>query len=527
LWLTIEALLRSSPKISYGVKDGAFEIHGASLHSESGRVQFLGEHPSKNQLLMERPPDEVCRTADDPPVPAEEALVTLFSGNARYASGFGGQTQVRDQEVLFKLSEGGQNPIAVVIGCADSRAPIEILFDMRPGDLFILRNAGNTCTSGENTIIGSAEYAIANLRSKLVVVTGHTKCGAVTAAIDLARQGKSADQSTSIGKVLRNIMDSAVEAVRRLPEGSVSEQVKLATRLNVFATMQKVMTHSSIIKAGVVSMDLQVHGAVYDLFTGKIEWLGEHPEQEKIVGAQMPFHKWKVQPYSSGSNSPDGRGVASEALERLREGNKLFLQGKFPPPHTQTEFDEPFAIIVGGSEVRIPIEQVFSVQPGALVVQRTLGGIDRFKTGTGDTFTGSIEFAVLRYQPKLLVVLGESSSFTVDAALEQLSGAPAPTVAQQRILTDQMVSVLRAVRQVEGENVLTAAGKTRKIKKLAVELSALYTIEQLLASPVIRNAVQSHAMEMHIAMLNKRTGRVEFLGEHPILDAVLQQHNME
>lgn len=68
----------------------------------------------------------------------------IFAGNRRYSTGMGGRGSALDEALLSQLSEGGQNPFSVVLGCADSRAPIEILFDVRPGDLFVLRNAGNT-----------------------------------------------------------------------------------------------------------------------------------------------------------------------------------------------------------------------------------------------------------------------------------------------------------------------------------------------------------------------------------------------
>merc|ERR1719272_1820069 len=139
---------------------------------------MLGEHPSKKLLLAECPSSDVIRTADDPPVPAEEALATMYAGNRRYCSGMGGLvTGTMDKQLLMQLSEGGQNPISVVLGCADSRAPIEILFDVRPGDLFVLRNAGNICSEKSGgSIIGSAEYAIIHLRTKFMVITGHTSC---------------------------------------------------------------------------------------------------------------------------------------------------------------------------------------------------------------------------------------------------------------------------------------------------------------------------------------------------------------
>merc|ERR1712100_498365 len=125
-------------------------------------------------------------------------------------------------------------------------------------------------------LVGSAEYAITVLRSRLIVVTGHTQCGAVTAAVQLGRRKEGADASTSIGQVLDNIMRSAVSAVQQLPDASEAEQIKLATKLNVYNTMEKLITSSPTVKKGILAGQLQVHGAIYDLFTGEVNWLDQH-----------------------------------------------------------------------------------------------------------------------------------------------------------------------------------------------------------------------------------------------------------
>ena len=310
VWRTIELLLTSSAAINQAVTDGRLQVQGAYLVVETGKVMMLGEHPSKKLLLAECPSSDVIRTADDPPVPAEEALATMYAGNRRYCSGMGGLvTGTMDKQLLMQLSEGGQNPISVVLGCADSRAPIEILFDMRPGDLFVLRNAGNTCEATQGSLIGSAEYAIAHLRTKLLVVSGHTKCGAVTAAVDLIRNAvrrvrqerlsgeaslrsstlseteappspglhgrvKSLDHISlteklgSIGSVIAAIAEQAKQAVMSMPSATLEEQVKLATKLNVFATIEKMVQNSPLILEGVKRNEIELHGAIYDIFTG-------------------------------------------------------------------------------------------------------------------------------------------------------------------------------------------------------------------------------------------------------------------
>jgi len=347
-------------------------------------------HPSQALLLEKMPTGDVIRTADSPPVPAEEARAALYSGNRRFAVGNGGKMKTMNEELMMQLTEGGQLPVSIVLGCADSRAPIEILFDVRPGDLFVLRNAGNTCASAKGSLIGSAEYAIGPLNCKFLVVTGHTKCGAVTAAVQtVLAGGDTAAIAGSIGKVLDDIVECAKEAVALLPDGTLAEQVTLATKLNVFATMKKLLTFSDIVRDAATSGDLQLDGGVYDIFNGEMEWLGEHPDLPEIIGAELPVFQFKNAPYETSTADVVGKTAGAEsALQRLRRGNQRFMDGTYTPPSSSAEISEPFAIVVGGGEVRVPIEKIFDVNSGDLVVQRVMGNI---AGRTGGTLFASLE----------------------------------------------------------------------------------------------------------------------------------------
>merc|ERR1711879_820975 len=130
------------------------------------------------------------RTQADASVPAEEALEMLKDGNVRYVEGRPFERSF-DADSRKALAQYGQNPFATIIGCADSRCPIEILFDVQPGDIFVLRNAGNTCTQAEGSMVGSVEYSVGHLHTKLVLVLGHTRCGAIAGATQAALSAKS------------------------------------------------------------------------------------------------------------------------------------------------------------------------------------------------------------------------------------------------------------------------------------------------------------------------------------------------
>lgn len=541
VWRTVETLLTQSTVVYDGVKSGRVQVHGSYFDVASGKVAMMGEHPSMAHLLEKKPKEELVRDAAAPAVPAEEAYASVVAGNSRYASGHGGMMKTDDEDLLVQLSEGGQNPVSIVLGCADSRAPIELLFDMKPGDLFVLRNAGNTAAAAKGSVIGSAEYSVANLKTKCILVLGHTKCGAVTAAVqtvmgaDRTADGKldvsSLDLEAvpgSIGDVLRDIVDVAAQAVEQLPEATLAEQVTLATELNVHYTMEKVIKFSPIIRDGVVAGDVKLYGGVYDIFSGSVIWLGQHTELERIIGHPMPVHTWKMDPYKRAQKITDfGSSDAAKAITTLVEGNKRFVDNT-PKQSTYSlgaaagasdiAETDPVAVVVGGAEANVPLEKIFDSEPGSLVVQRSMCNI---AGRAGGTLFNSLEYAVQKWKPKLLVVMGESHSGIIDDSFKQISGSIPPSAAQNAILSRVMVSALRAQDQVDSNAAVTsAAGRDNMKREIAVELNALYTIEQLLTSPIIKDAVANDGLELHAAMLDATTGQVSFLGQHPMQAAL-------
>jgi hypothetical protein len=174
-----------------------------------------------------------------------------------------------------------------------------------------------------------------------------------------------------------------------------------------------------------------VVGGVYDIFTGSVLWLGEHPNLPDIVEHPMPLFTWKFTPYrrvvmATNQISPG----AANAIARLKRGNQRFLRGEYHPI-SSGEIPDPFAIVIGGAEVRVPIEKIFDVGPGDLVVQRCMGSI---AGRPGATLFDSIEYAVVRFAPRLLLVMGESDSEVIQGALSQVcmhphhGATPAPVV---------------------------------------------------------------------------------------------------
>jgi carbonic anhydrase len=181
-----------------------------------------------------------------------EALERLMAGNQRFVRG---ETEAprRSIDRVRELSSG-QAPYAALLGCADSRVPIEILFDEGFGDLFSVRVAGNVATPEE---IASLEYAVGVLGSKLVVVLGHTSCGAVTAAV----QGDAVPGQ--ISALFQHIAPN-------LSEGASVEQ---AIEENVRHQVRVLSSASPVIRDAVRSGDVAVKGAIYSLSDGEVRLL--------------------------------------------------------------------------------------------------------------------------------------------------------------------------------------------------------------------------------------------------------------
>jgi len=195
-----------------------------------------------------------------------EALERLREGNLRFASSLttSGETpsHVRRAELV-----GGQEPFAIVLGCSDSRVPAEIVFDQGLGDLFVIRVAGNIVAPSQ---IGSVEFAAARFGTRLVVVMGHSSCGAVVATLEELRGTPRAESRN-----LRSIVDRVRPAVQSLfegsPPGDAEDLLRRAVRANIRASALQ-LRHGSPLLQDLIERDgLLVVGAEYSLETGAVE----------------------------------------------------------------------------------------------------------------------------------------------------------------------------------------------------------------------------------------------------------------
>lgn len=208
----------------------------------------------------ERVPDQV--KADDAPktrANPDAALKRLQEGNARYAAN---APSVRDYSAGRAERAAAQYPFAAVLSCADSRVAPELAFDQGPGDLFVVRLAGNFVNTDG---LASLEYGVEFLGVSLILVLGHTHCGAVDAAI------KVLDQQVELPGQLPCLIESIKPAVAPLMGQPTQDLLLAATIANVRANVKRLEEAGPILAARVTGGDIRVVGGYYDLHTGKVE----------------------------------------------------------------------------------------------------------------------------------------------------------------------------------------------------------------------------------------------------------------
>jgi carbonic anhydrase len=196
---------------------------------------------------------------------SEEALERLRAGNRRFVS------NVRSLETLLSQTRreelvAGQSPFAVVLGCSDSRVPAEIVFDQGLGDLFVIRVAGNIVAPSQ---IGSVEFAVERFATRLVVVLGHSQCGAVRATVEELRQ--PAKRSRNLRSIVDRIRPSVEELLAADPELDPGALLRHAVRANVRASVNQ-LRHGSALLEELMQDGLLVVGAEYSLETGIVDF---------------------------------------------------------------------------------------------------------------------------------------------------------------------------------------------------------------------------------------------------------------
>lgn len=190
-----------------------------------------------------------------------QVLNDLLQANSSYVSGDLPPAGISSPQVRRNLADNGQAPGVAIVTCADSRVAPEIVFGAGLGSVFVIRNAGNT-TWGDD-VIGSLEYAVAALKVPLVMVMGHSKCGAIGAAVGAAKDG-SASTDTSLGRHVKDIAEIIKPCV-----GS-EQEVKDAVLMNVKEGVKSLKEGTSAVATMAASNDILLVGAVYDIHSGEV-----------------------------------------------------------------------------------------------------------------------------------------------------------------------------------------------------------------------------------------------------------------
>ncbi len=196
---------------------------------------------------------------------ADAVLAQLLEGNKRFMTGDLAHPR-RKPEDFMPLAEG-QAPLTVIVSCADSRVAPELIFDQGMGDLFIVRVAGNVITGAGDSVKGSIEYAVAELDVRLIMVLGHSQCGAVKAAI------KHIDAKDTLPGSIGGLVDLIRPAVAAVKNGQ-GNILDHAIKANVERGVERLKRLEPILAGSVKKGTLKVVGAVYDLHSGKVTTFG-------------------------------------------------------------------------------------------------------------------------------------------------------------------------------------------------------------------------------------------------------------
>ncbi len=250
--------------------------------------------------------------APEPPMPADP-LGELINGNAEYLKEK--PKHLHQDALRRKDTTEAQHPFVTIVSCSDSRVPPEILFNQGLGDVFSVRVAGNVVDTDE---MGSVEYGVDHVGTPLLVVLGHTHCGAVTAV------ATHVETHGHIPALLEKVRP-AVEATKaRFPDLSDRDLVPEAIKANVLHTMADLLKNSPGVRERAKAGKLKVVGGVYDIATGAVEWLGKHPEEAALLAAPDP----EEQHAAAGSVRPGEK-----------HARKPTTLGRLPPakPHGSAE----------------------------------------------------------------------------------------------------------------------------------------------------------------------------------------------
>jgi carbonic anhydrase len=201
---------------------------------------------------------------------ADEALAQLKEGNRRFVAG-SRRLDIGLSHAERAAAVRNLNPFAIILGCSDARVPAEVVFDQGLGDLFVIRVAGNIVSPSQ---VGSVEFAAQRFGTQLVVVLGHTQCGAILATLEAVRD--QASHPENVLTIVERIRPSVQTLLELRPRATEEELVHHAVRANVRASVDHLRHGSALLEDLIRRGRLAVVGAEYSLETGKVEFFETH-----------------------------------------------------------------------------------------------------------------------------------------------------------------------------------------------------------------------------------------------------------
>ena len=206
-------------------------------------------------------------------IPARDAFDRLRSGNLRFASNVRGSDVYLSHTRRVELTKT-QEPFAIILGCSDARVPAEIVFDQGLGDLFVIRVAGNIVAPSQ---VGSVEFAAARFGTRLVVVLGHSECGAILATLE-ELQRPTANQSRFLHSIVERVRPSVEGLLETNLKHDLDALVREAVRVNIRASVDHLRHGSEVLEQLIQNEGLLVVGAEYSLETGVVDFFDGAPD---------------------------------------------------------------------------------------------------------------------------------------------------------------------------------------------------------------------------------------------------------
>lgn len=443
----------------------------------------------------------------------EQAQRRLDDGNARFATGRSVNPR-SDATRRHETAEQGQRPFATILTCADSRVPVERIFDQGLGDVFVVRVAGNICDNDEAATI---EYGAGHLKTPLLVVMGHSQCGAVKAAVTEA----------PVEGQIRTIVDQIDPAVRSARQQNPllkgDALLDSAIQANVMHSIAELLGESEEIRGLVREDRLRVVGAVYDIAGGRVNWLGRHPDEKtlikdgpsndagreqrgRVLGKTVVAEPVDEMPRTSEKEPVAGQVTCDAALALLREGNERFSRGATTHPRSDkarlvetAREQHPFAALLSCSDSRVPPSRIFDQGFGDLFEVRVAGNV------ADTTEIGSLEYAAEHLHAPLLVVMGHSACGAVTAVARhtELHGHLPKLVDN---IAPALASVQDSGTRLEGDELI----------KATIHANVLQSISDLKShSALIRRLEQSGRLRIVGAVYDMEAGVVEWLDVQP------------